>query len=1680
VTLVSGQTVTVDQRGNETVYSTNARTPMRRISTPDGTYVFPEDADLERFDARLFNVDLLLDQGLADDSSDAVPVIVERRGDPPEVGRTDGNADRTPAADLRSDLDGTSGLQTDRTLESADAVSADVSKVDAASAYDSLRTSPDVARVSLDGRMSVDLDDVSELTDAGRARGEYGVSGENVSVAVLDTGVDDSHPDLRDAVTRQVDFTGEGTTDDPHGHGTHVAGIVAGDGTASDGTYTGIAPNASVQNLRVIGRNGYGSRSDVIDAMEYAVDETDADVISISLGGPTYDNDPYYSAVEYAVERNVSVVVAAGNDGRDGYGTVVSPGVVPAALTVGASDDGDGLASFSSRGPTPGDGVKPDLVAPGVGVASAKAGTDGYVGYSGTSMATPAVSGIAALLLDANPDWTPTEVRSALVTRTDRLDGDYDVYQAGSGRANATAALTGDVTVAPTTVDYGVVRPTTNETRVVELANRGSEMTTLNVSARAADIDDGTNGDVSLNRTTVSVGPDETAAVAVRVNGTTDAGVYSGRLLVDRGEHRASFGYTIGHRLSVTKRGANGTSVAGDEVVLYRHGDGGSTEVLSLSGGSADALVFEDTYTVVSGGVDESIGETVLVEETLSVTDDATVSFDENDAVRYGLNASGIGNGSDLSTLRAAGELQRTTADGRALTYESFQTFPDRPSVRFSRGAANASVSYLLAPESAYDAADHHLDASDAYHLVYPTVGVDGARTFAPKTSDLAAQNLTYGRTGDGDGYDVARTVTHSAFATRGLTMARWDLRDRTRQTVYVTPAGNDLRTAYGLTAVDDGGDWRFVSPMQSLVSGESRDVRVRAHPLTAESRDWQLKASPTADNVSVGARFQADQAPARFVHRSPATKRYEIRRNGTAVAEGSTTVDGFAYASDDPLVENATYEAVLTANGTDDLSTRTVTRYAATYRPGEDVTPPELRGIRVSEGGEGNALYRDTVTLSLAASDDADLDNGTVRVRYANGSVTAAPHDGNLTNTGDGWHEAAVERTGNGEYAVELNGSRIDTSTLHLHVALVDAAGNVAESTVYDAYRSTYSPTVTLEGAVRGPNGTVAADDVVVARDDAGGTNLVRTDENGSYAVEIPRNVTVDVGYRQYDASAGEFFPEDGVADAYPLGSAFAGTDGDLGTDEVPAGHPVTLRVTNESDAPVANASVAVDVSANGTTVRAGEFLTTADGRLPADGLELAGTVSVAVTPPENATLLRKTTGRTVNVTGPRNLSVSLDEPSPVADAVAASATVTAGDAVTFDAGDSVAQGDIAAYDWTFGDGATAEGKRVSHAYDSAGEYEATLTITDEYGVSATDTVTVSVRAKSESDGGGSSGGGGSGGGGGGSSGGGGGGAPPSDIEPPLGVDTEVTASEDGASIAVVRGQRGDTASAALPATVRTNGVGATGIDVTPAEDVDAFDLTVSASAGPPEDAPSYDRSAALGYVAVGHDGIADEEITEATLRFSVSESALPDGADPDDVTLYRYHDGEWRDLPTNRSGDEYEATTPGFSAFAVGVTHPEFVVDDATLGATSVADGQPVPVEATVSNVGSAAGNTTVALERDGDVVGNRTVALASGETKTVTFAPTLAPGTHDLRIGETAVGTVSVGDSTQNGTTDRPSTATERTATSTAERTDDSSTERDATTADTESGGQPAVGPLGVILALALAVLGRRRFR
>jgi serine protease AprX len=336
-----------------------------------------------------------------------------------------------------------------------------------------------------------------------------GWNGTGIGIAIVDSGINSEHPDVKGRILRSENFVqGETTTDDPYGHGTHVAVTAAGNAMASTGnsyivTFRGIAPRASLVNLRELNANGQGTDSAVIAAIDRAIqlkNEFNIRVLNLSLGRPIqeqYTLDPLCAAVERAWNAGIVVVVAAGNNGRDnslgtsGYGTISSPGNSPYAITVGAMKDmgsvtraDDLMASYSSKGPTVLDQiVKPDIVAPGnlviaglsygaalrtlmadnvvpvayYRVSNNTSTSSMYFRLSGTSIAAPVVAGAAALVLQKTPTLSPDQVKVRLMktatknfpansVSTDPITGatynlTYDLFTVGAGYLDIQAAL---------------------------------------------------------------------------------------------------------------------------------------------------------------------------------------------------------------------------------------------------------------------------------------------------------------------------------------------------------------------------------------------------------------------------------------------------------------------------------------------------------------------------------------------------------------------------------------------------------------------------------------------------------------------------------------------------------------------------------------------------------------------------------------------------------------------------------------------------------------------------------------------------------------------------------------------------------------------------------------------------------------------------------------------------------------------------------------------------------------------------------------------------------------------------------------------------------------------------------------------------------------------------------------
>ncbi|NOY79043.1 MAG: S8 family peptidase [Calditrichaeota bacterium] len=277
---------------------------------------------------------------------------------------------------------------------------------------------------------------------------EQGEKGEGMTIGICDTGLDVNHPDVKGRVSATKDFSGEGDYDG-NGHGTHVATIAMGNGHASDGKYTGAAPEARVVMAKGLKSDGTGMASDIADGIEWLVDEG-VDAVSLSLGGKAQPGvrDILQQTVDAVVDSGIPVFCAAGNEGP-AYKTISTPGVSPKVITVGASDDSDHVADFSSRGPTYEGLKKPDIVAPGVNIIAGRAkGTalghvinEYYTELSGTSMATPLAAGCGLLIKQKYPDITPAELKARLKEYAVNLHTNDENIE-GKGRLDVYAAIT--------------------------------------------------------------------------------------------------------------------------------------------------------------------------------------------------------------------------------------------------------------------------------------------------------------------------------------------------------------------------------------------------------------------------------------------------------------------------------------------------------------------------------------------------------------------------------------------------------------------------------------------------------------------------------------------------------------------------------------------------------------------------------------------------------------------------------------------------------------------------------------------------------------------------------------------------------------------------------------------------------------------------------------------------------------------------------------------------------------------------------------------------------------------------------------------------------------------------------------------------------------------------------------
>jgi subtilisin family serine protease len=431
---------------------------------------------------------------------------------------------------------------------------------------------------------SVPLIEAPQVWNMKDNKGDF-VTGNGVRVAIIDTGIDYTHPDLGGCLGATCRILGgydfvnhDNDPMDDNGHGTHVAGIVG-----ANGNLKGVAPDSKLLAYKVCDAYGSCWNSDIISALEMAADpdgnpatNDGPQVINLSLGGGGSPDDSLSQAVDNTVDLGIVVAAAAGNYGPY-YESLGSPAVARKALTVAASDKSDKLASFSSRGPVidfP-DVLKPDITAPGVSIGSTVpiSGDLGspvrYQELSGTSMATPHIAGAAALIKQLHPTWTPDMIKANLMNTAKDLG--MEVYEQGAGRVQLEKASTTSLIVMPGSFTFGNSFPGTSTFAQLTVVNVSNETITFTASISASHWADGLITPITptipvdyvhLIGSNFSISPNEAREINVNLDIPSDAqeGYYIGEVSLQGIDSsvKVPFAFTLLSKITVHILDENG------------------------------------------------------------------------------------------------------------------------------------------------------------------------------------------------------------------------------------------------------------------------------------------------------------------------------------------------------------------------------------------------------------------------------------------------------------------------------------------------------------------------------------------------------------------------------------------------------------------------------------------------------------------------------------------------------------------------------------------------------------------------------------------------------------------------------------------------------------------------------------------------------------------------------------------------------------------------------------------------------------------------------------------------------------------------------------------------------------------------------------------------------------------
>ncbi|MET0492053.1 MAG: S8 family serine peptidase [Actinoplanes sp.] len=1050
ITLITGDRVTVHGDGTTTVQPGAGRKDIKFVSyrAAKSNFVIPSDAlsllRAGKLDRRLFDVTALAGFGYTDDKTKDLPLLV---GYPKAANRQAKAAATVPGARVERDLPavGALAVRADR----AGRVQLWRSLTGGTAAARSLQ--PGIEHVWLDGKRKINLD-VSVPQIGAPAAWAAGFDGTGVTVAILDTGIDATHPDLAGKITEAVNFTSAPDADDTVGHGTHVASTIAGSGAASGGRYKGVAPGAKLLIGKVCEDSGC-EESDILAGMAWAAER--APVINMSLGGDSEDIDPLEEAVNgLTAQFGTLFVIAAGNSGGDE--TVGSPASADAALAVGAVDRDNQLADFSSRGPRVGDhAVKPEITAPGVDIVAARAAHDviggpapveGYSTLSGTSMATPHVAGAAAILVQQHPGWTAQQRKTILMGSAKPTPG-LDVFGQGAGRVDVAREITQTVAVNEGSLSFaGQPWPHADDTPVtktVTYRNDGTAAVTLTLAITST----APAGAFTTADSTLTVPAGGTATTTVTADTSVDGpdGVYSGYLTAT-----AAGGVQVQTPIAVDREvesydvtfstlGRDGKPAENAFVTLF---DPEAGKFYDVNGGATKRLPKGEygLYSIIFEGETDA---TMLVQPSFTVTGDATVVLDARVAKPIKIT---------VPDPAAKGTLATVNADwsnddyGFGATLIAFETEGLYSGQVGSKEKVDDFVGSIGASYAEPGADESFRNSPYTYDLAYYFPGkMPVGLNKAPKRSDLATIKATYA-TGATGAYGLKSNASRYTLLGGGWSVQiPFDL--PFQRTEYVNTDGKAKWTSDFYQELPAVGDewpvtlsvaWDGLSTYRGGTTHRQEwNKAVFAPSVSHAQYDWDYLVR-TGDTIVAGIPTFGE-GPGHPGYSTVDSAKLSLYRGNTLVASSDEDYAEFAVPA-----EAANYRLELTADrGTPHVfSTQVLGTW--TFRSGHVAgeEPKRLAASTVRFDPKLDLTNKAQAGKLLAVPVHVDHQLGTTTTKL---TVEASFDDGQTWKSvrvvGSGDHRTALVRHPSGAGFVSLRGHA------------TDRAGNKVDQTVIRAY---------------------------------------------------------------------------------------------------------------------------------------------------------------------------------------------------------------------------------------------------------------------------------------------------------------------------------------------------------------------------------------------------------------------------------------------------------------------------------------------------------------------------------------------------------------------------------------------------------------------------------------------------